>query len=303
MNINWTAVGSIAAMFAVVATFIVYFFQRISDKAAAIQKERQDRAAVIRQDIQFLHGQQAQIAPSLKSGLAGLIDRQVREFGEHLGADTPPRYVLDELLGDGQTPGDRFLFRASAQNSNLSSVVYIRMNDIWYGLDIKARQFRGALRIFSYACQILAQECSHLCDPDTAVSLLDTMAKRGDRDILEESRNINELVNGLLSVQIRLAENRSGETQEAIKRIGHACFFIGMLADLMLRLPDTDLLMLSDMEVPQPDIEKLTKHPRQAIEESLGNLRSALSAPNMEHLTGVLGRWDPQPANLPAKDH
>jgi len=175
------------------------------------------------------------------------------------------------------------------------------MNNIWYGLDIKARQLRGALRVFSFACQILAQECSRLCDPDTAISLLDAMAKRGDRDMLEESQNVSELVNGLLSVQVRLAESKPGETQEAIERIGHACFFIGMLADLVLRLPDEPLLMLSDMEVPQPDLEMLTQRPRQAIEESLGNLRSVLSALNMDDLAGVLVRWDPQPADLKAR--
>lgn len=294
MNINWTAVGSIAAMFAVVATFIVYFFQRNNDKAAAIERERQDKAAAIRQDIQFIHGQQAQIAPSIQAGILGLIDNQIRDFGERLGAGTQPGCMLDELFGEGQGLRNGFLFRASIQDSNLSSVIYTRMNAIWDGLDVKARQFRGALRVFSFTCQILAQECRHLCGEGTTINILDTMAQRGDRDSLMESNSIGELVNRLLSAQIELAESPSGETQAAINRIGQGCFFTGMLADLMLRLPDGDLLSLADTEVTQPDLERITKQPRDAIQESLNNLRAKLPESSLAVLTEVLGRWAPQ---------
>ena len=302
MNINWTAIGSIAAMFAVVATFIVYFFQRNNDKAAAIERGKQDKATAIRQDIQFIHGQQAQIVPSIQAGILGLIDNQIREFGERLGAGTPPCYMLDELFGRGQSPSNGFLFRASIQDSNLSSIIYTRMNGIWDGLDVQARQFRGALRIFSFTCQMLAQECRHLCGVGTTIHILDTMAQRGDRDSLEESRGMDELVNRLLSAQVELAESPTGETQAAISRIGQGCFFTGMLADLLLRLPDGDLLSLADTEVTQPDLEKITKQPRDAIQESLDNLRIKLPESSLAVLTEVLDRWAPQSERLQTDD-
>jgi hypothetical protein len=298
MNINWTAIGSIAAMFAVVATFIVYFFQQNNDRASAIERKKQDEAAEIRQNIQFIHGQQAQIVPSIQAGILGLIDNQIREFGERLGAGTPPCDMLDELFGGGRSLRNGFLFRASIQDSNLSSIIYTRMNGIWDGLDVQARQFRGALRILSFTCQILAQECRHLCGAGTTINILDTMARRGDRNSLAESRDIGEMVNRLLSAQIELAESPTGETQAAINRIGQGCFFTGMLADLMLRLPDGDLLSLANTEVTQPDLGKITKQPRDAIQESLNNLRITLPESSLAVLTEVLDRWAPQSERL-----
>jgi hypothetical protein len=165
---DWTAIGSIAggfgavaAFLAILATIAVYFFQSRADKAAAI-----------RQNLQFLHGQQVQVVPSIESGLPAMIDRQVREFRGRLGTGTKPGYFLEELLGNGQHAGDRFLFRASAQDSNLSSAAYARMSGIWDEMNIKAFEFRGALRIFSYACETLTKECRHLCSPEFTLSTL-----------------------------------------------------------------------------------------------------------------------------------
>jgi hypothetical protein len=163
------------------------------------------------------------------------------------------------------------------------------MSDIWDGLDLKAREFRGALRIFSYACEVLTQECRRLCDPETTTGILDTMAERGDRDALGKSHSIDDLVNRLLSDLIELAQSRAAGTQRRIERIAQGCFFIGMLADLILRLPDKDLLTLASREVEQPDLDQLRKEPRKAIEESLGRLQPPLPEYPM------LGRWDPKP--------
>jgi hypothetical protein len=97
MNIladNWTAIGSIAGGFAaifafgaIVVTIFIYFSQSKGLKAAAV-----------RQDLQFLHGQQTQILPSIKSGLLALIDKQIREFRKRLGPDATPSYLLDQLF-------------------------------------------------------------------------------------------------------------------------------------------------------------------------------------------------------------
>ena len=176
MAADWTAIGSIAggfgavaAFLAILATIAVYFFQSRADKAAAI-----------RQNLQFLHGQQVQVVPSIESGLPAMIDRQVREFRGRLGTGTKPGYFLEELLGNGQHAGDRFLFRASAQDSNLSSAAYARMSGIWDEMNIKAFEFRGALRIFSYACETLAKECG----PDVVAALLTGMGRDGAEGLL-----------------------------------------------------------------------------------------------------------------------
>jgi hypothetical protein len=120
MNIlaaDWTAIGSIAgglaaiaAFLAIVATVAVYLFQ-----------SRHDRAEIIRGNLQFLHGQQAQIVPSITSGLLVITYRQIREFRERLGPGATPVNLLDELFGKNSPANDRPLFQASALDSNLSS--------------------------------------------------------------------------------------------------------------------------------------------------------------------------------------
>lgn len=295
MNINWTAIGSIAALIAVAATFVVFYFQTRRDKAAAIQNDIQEKAAAIRQNIQFIHGQQAQVLPLVKSGLLALIDRQIREFRERLGPSAAPSYLLQLLFGGDQSCGERFLFLASALDSNLSSTAYSRMSNIWDGMDIKARELRGAFRVFSYTCQVLTQECRLLCDPRVTIGILDTMAEHGDREALDKIHSIDELVDRLLSGQIALVESGTADTQRRIEEIAQGCFFIGMLADLTLHLSDEDLVTLAANEVEQPSLDMLIREPRKAIEGSLGYLEPPLLAHHMAQLKDVLVRWDPQP--------
>jgi hypothetical protein len=83
---DWTAIGSIAGGFGTVAAFLaimvtiaVYFFQNRGEKAAAV-----------RQNLQFLHGQQIQVVPSIAAGLLAIMDRQIREFRERLGQTRRP---------------------------------------------------------------------------------------------------------------------------------------------------------------------------------------------------------------------
>ena len=291
LAVIWTAVGSIAAFLAILATIAVYLFQSRGDKAAGI-----------RQNLQFIHGQQTQVVPSIESGLVAIIDRQIREFREHLGSATPS-YFLEQLFGNDEPSGDRSLFLASALDSNLSSTTYSRMSDIWDGLNMKAFEFRGLLRIFSYACEILTAECRRLCGPEFTVGILDIMAEREDRDALDKIHSLDELVNRLLADQVRLARCQFAQVHK--ERIGQGCFFLGMLADIILRLPDTDLLKLARTNVQQPLLDELKKTPCQAIESSLDllakesslNLQEKLREKDIRRLHDVLHGWDPQPAD------
>ena len=292
MNIladSWTATGSIAtgfgaiaAFLAIAATVLVYRSESIGNKAAAI-----------RQNLQFIHSQQTQVTRSIESGFLATINRQIREFRKRLGSTAEPSYFLDQLFGNGQSSGDRFLFRASALDSNLSSTMYIRMSDIWDGMNMKAFEFRGALRIFSYASQVLTEEARRLCAPENTTLILDIMAKRGCRETLSEYDNLDELVNRLLSDQIDLASDQL-EVEEDIIRQG--CAFIGKLGDKTLLLKDKELLKLARKNVDQFGFDELDNNPRQVIEKSLGNLRPTLSEGDLTDLYNIVHCWAPQSA-------
>jgi hypothetical protein len=71
-----------------------------------------------------------------------------------------------------------------------------------------------------------------------------------------------------------------------------------MLADLVRRLPDKDLLRLARKDVQPPDIDQLKEEPRQAIETSLDHLRPTLPEKHLSTLKSVIGRWNPQPEDL-----
>lgn len=304
LAVNWTATGSIfggaaalAAFLTIAATVVVYYFQ-----------SRGDKAATIRQDLQFLHGQQVQVLPSIESGILAIIDRQIREFRERLGSTATSSYFLDELFGNiqlpgnDQLPGNRSLFRASAMNSNLSSTTYSRMSDIWDGINMRAFEFRGALRIFSYACEVLTEELRRLCGPDFTTSILDTMARRGDRAALSKIESLDELVNKLLTDHIELANRRFKDVYK--ETIGQGCFFIGMLTDLTLGLSDKALLKLSHKNVQQPTLDLFKANPSEAISASMGHLLPELSEQDLSPLRKVLKRWGPAPVDArPAGSH
>jgi hypothetical protein len=289
LAVDWTAVGSIAggfgaisAFLAILATVAVYLFQSTGDKATAI-----------RQNLQFIHGQQLQIIPSIESGLLATIDRQTRDFRERLGPAAKPDYFIDQLFGNHQTTCGRPLFRASALDSNLSSATYARICDIWEGMNMKASEYRGALRIFSYACEVLTEESRRLFLPEFTISILDAMAERGDRDAFSKVNSLDELVNILLSSQIELASRQFTDVYK--EKIGQGCFFIGMLADMVLRLSDRELVKLARKNVQQPRIGELKTSPCQALETSLGHLAPKLPEQELTALRGVLHRWAPQP--------
>jgi hypothetical protein len=103
---------------------------------------------------------------------------------------------------------------------------------------------------------------------------------------------------GLLTLQIELVNRPGADTQKRIRRIGQGCFFIGMLADLVRRLPDKDLLRLSRKDVQPPDIDQLKEDPCQAIETSLDHLRPALPETHLSTLKAVIGRWNPRSEDL-----
>lgn len=295
MNIDWTAVGSFAAILTVAATFVIYLFQRSNDKAAAIKKDIQDRAAAIRQDIQFLHGQQTQVLPSIESGILAIIDRQLREFRDQLGSTVTPGYFLDRLFND------QSLFKASAMDSNLSSATYSRINDIWDGINIKALEFRGALRIFWYACAALTEDSRRLCAPDFTISILKTMTQRGERSSLSKIDSLDELVNKLISDEVDEIQQATGQFKAATNRIGQGSVFLGILTDKAFCLSDDELVNLSKKNAPQPHFNLLKTDPSEAISTSIDHLIPELSEDDLKPLRDVLKCWDPTPAEAQAE--
>ena len=291
---DWTAIGSIAGGFGAIAAFLAI----LATIAVYIFQSRGDRATSIRQSLQYLHGQQTQVVPSIESGLPAMIDRQVREFRERLGTDTTPGYFMEALFGDSRPGGDNFLFRASAQDSNLSSTAYARMSDTWDGLNIKAFEFRGELRIFSYVCETLARECRRLCSPEFTLSILAVMEQRGDRDKLGRIRDLDELMATLLAGQVELAERQFAS--EYKDRIGLGCVFIGMLTDMTLQMSDTDLLRFSGSNVHQPWLDDFKTNPGQAMSAMLDRIAPKLAEQDLRALRDVLRRWNPPPADTPA---
>jgi hypothetical protein len=146
--------------------------------------------------------------------------------------------------------------------------------------------------LFSYACETLTQEARHPFTPEYTLGLLDIIAERGDRDALKKIRSIDRLVDALLSCQLELAARQFAEDQR--DRIGQGCFFVGMLADIVLRLPDRELLRLSRSNVRQPLLEELKADPGEAIGTSLGHLAPKVPEQDLRGLRDVLRRWAPR---------
>jgi hypothetical protein len=286
LAVDWTAVGSVAgglgavaAFLAILATVAVYAFQRTGDQAGAIRRA-----------LQFLQGQQQQIVASVESGLLAVISRQTRAFQECLGEGARPGYFLDQVFGDASTAGGRALFRASALDSCLSSPAYARLSSVLDEMNMRAAEFHGALRVFSYACEILTEESRSLFMPEFTFSVLDAIAQR-DRDALRKIRDLNKLVDTLLASQIEQADRQFADGHR--DRIGQGCFFVGMLADMMLRLPDRQLLRLSRRNVRQPWTEELRTDPGQALGTLLRHVAPKVPERDMQGLRDVLRRWAP----------
>lgn len=283
-----TGIGAIAAFLAIVVTVVVYRYQ-----------SRGNKAAVIRQNLQFIHSLQTQVTRSIETGFLATINRQIREFRARLGPDVEPGYFLDQLFGSGQASGDRSLFLASALDSNLSSTMYTRMSDLWDRMSMTAFEFRGALCIFSYASQVLTQQARRLCAPENTTRILDTMAKGGARGDLRGIHNLDELVNSLLSEQIKLASDQLKIEENGIRQ---GCKFIKTLADKTLRLSDKELLKLASKKLAskhtgQPGFGELDNNPRQVIEKSLDHLRPTLPDDDVTRLGEIVGSWDPRSAD------
>jgi hypothetical protein len=320
MNIDdWTALGSIATGIGSFATFLtilvtILLYRRQSrankaaairqsrdNKAAAIRESRDNKAAAIRESLQFIHSRQTQVTRSIESGFLATIERQIRQFRQSLGSTAEPSYFLDQLFGNGQDSDDRSLFRASALGSNLSSTMYIRMSDIWDGMNMKAFELRGALRIFSYVSLVMTEEARDLCAPDNTTCILRIMAEHGARETLCKIRSLDELVNELLSGQIKLASRQLEKEQNKLRQ---ACSLIGRLADDALRLSDEELLKLAEKKVRQLGFEDLFKDPPQAIKTSLGDLRPTFLEKELNDLCKIVDCWFSElPNTVPAESH
>ena len=287
LAVDWTAVGAItggagaiAAFLAILATLGTFYLQGRGDKVTAI-----------RQGIQFLLGKQTQLLPSIKSGLVAITDEQIREFRNRLGTNATSSYFLAQLFGKDQLSSESSLFRASATDSNLSSTAYSRMSEIWDEMNTKSFEFRGALRIFSYACGHLTEEARNVCDPRFTIETLKAMAHNGEPDDLTEIDDLDELVNKLLSAYIPLAKSRFKAEFE--NKISQGSFFVGMLADAILTLSDKDLWKLSRKDVQQPWVKNLKDDLHNALSTSMGYLRPELPAENFNELERQLGGWVP----------
>jgi hypothetical protein len=292
LAVDWTAVGSIATGFGSLATFLTIFVTIL----VYFLQSRDNKAAAIRESLQFIHSQQTQVTRSIESGFLATIDRQIREFQQRLGSITEPSYFLDQLFGNGHASGDRSLFRASALGSNLSSTMYIRMSDIWDGMNMKAFELRGGLRVFSYVSLVMTEEARDLCAPDNTTRILDIMAGRGARETLCKIPSLDELVNRLLSDQIKLASRQLEKEQNKIRQ---GCALISLLADKTLRLSDEKLLGLAEKNVRQLGFDELFDHPRQAIKTSLGDLRPTFSEEDFTAFCEGVDCWSPQSADTP----
>jgi hypothetical protein len=179
--------------------------------------------------------------------------------------------------------------------------MYIRMSDIWDGMNMKAFELRGALRIFSYVSLVMTEEARDLCAPDNTTRILDIMAGRGARETLCKIRSLDELVNRLLSDQIKLASRQLEIEQNKIRQ---GCALISLLADKTLRLSDNKLLELVEKNVHQLGFDELFKYPRQAIKTSLGNLRPTFSEEDLTAFCEGVDCWFPQSADtMPAEPH
>jgi hypothetical protein len=279
MAVDWTAVGSVATGAATIAGFLtiaatiaVYYFQ-----------SRRDRASVIRQGLQFVHGQQMQVRWLLELGLMAIIDRQIREFKERLGPGVTADYFVYQLFDD------HALFCASAADSNLSSDAYSKMSSVWDQLNAKAFEFRGALRIVSYACRALIEAPYRLCDPGFTVSLLEAMDDGDQRTVMGRIDNADELADKVIS---ELAPLANGRYEDAYKRgIEQGSVFVGMLADMALGLSDGKLLKLSGKRPPQPSLKTLKSDLVDAVFMSIDHLKPEFPEQDLRDLHKVLDDW------------
>jgi hypothetical protein len=310
MNIladNWTATGSIATSFGAIAAFLTIAATVLVYRS----QSRASRAAAIRQNLQFIHSLESQVTRSIESGFLATIDRQIREFRDRLGQDAQPSYFLEQLFGNGQDSDDRSLFKASALDSNLSSTMYIRMSDIWDRMNMKAFEFRGALCVFSIASQVLTEEARSLCAPENTTRILDCMKDNKAKEALSEINDLDDLVNRLLSHQIKWAGH---EWESDKNKIVQGCYFINKLADKTLLLPDRKLLKLAHKKLAQkepalkelasklasnkmsqPSFGEIAGNPSEAIEKSLCNLRPQLKKEDLACLRKIVDGWDPKP--------
>jgi len=290
MNIladNWAAAGSIGTGFGAIAAFLAI----LATLYVYVSQSRGNKAAEIRQNLQFIHSLETQVTRSIDTGFLATIDRQIREFRVRLGPEAKPGYFLEQLFDKGEATAGRSLFKASALESNLSSTMYIRMNDIWDSMNMKAFEFRGALCIFSYASQVLTEEARRLCEPETTLFILDAMAK----ETFSETHDLDELVNELLSHQ---NEKASCLFNLEESRITQGCLFINTLADKILCLKNRKLLKLANKNMDQPPgFVELADNPCQTIDKLLCQLQPTL--PDVNCLRKLVGCWDPQPSNTP----
>jgi hypothetical protein len=291
LAVDWTAVGSvatgaatIAAFLTIAATIAVYYFQ-----------SRRDRADTIRENLQFIHGQQVQVLWLINLGLTAIINRQIRDFKERLGTSPGSSYFIHQLFEN------RALFCSSAADSNLSSDAYAKMSSTWDEINTKAFEFRGALRIFSYACRALIEEPYRLCDPGFTVSILDSMVDRSEFAALSRIDSLDELANRVISELTLLAAERF---EGAYRRgIEDGSVFVGMLADMTLNLSDRKLLRLSRKSPLQPSLDSLKINLLDVVSASVDHLQPEFSAKDLRTLRDTLDRWKvsfPPPADSKA---
>jgi hypothetical protein len=273
---NWEAVGSVATGIAAVAAFagllpafIVYHRQ-----------DRRDRATIIRQRIQFIAAQQRQVLISIQVAFPTIIDRQISEFRHSLGTSATSADFLDAIFNNNA------LFLTSAMDSCLSSVAYSRMNDLWNQINQKASEFRGAFRIFSYACYLLTLEPYRVCSAGFSQNIIASMKANKVPETLEDSDNLDALTNKLRTMQVRVA------TQIFLARsrdqIQQASLFVSQLAEATLNLEDISLLKLSRKRIvsPSSDQNLLDK-----IGESIQDLVPELPDAALVQLRETLKEW------------
>jgi len=276
LAVNWDAIGSVATGLAAVAAFLgivpsLYVYRR---------QDRRDRETTIVQRIQVIAAETDRVQPLIQLAFPTVMDSQVRQLRQNLGDSVTSAEFLDALFNSSA------LFLTSGMEGNLSSAVYTRMNDLWDQINQTSAEFRGALRIFYYACYGLTLEPYAICTPTFTKNILDSMKKTGAVEPYHAVANLDTLTNQLLTTvitvgtQIYLARS-DGQIEQAAR-------FVSELSEITLNLPEGVLLKLSRKRVATPSP---TQDVRTKVELALRDLSPEIPEQSLAQLRDRLAKW------------
>jgi len=279
---NWEAIGSVATGIAALAAFAGLLPASIIH----YRQYRHDRATIIRQRIQFIAAQHEQVLISIQVAFPTIIDRQIRQLRDSLGASATPADFLDAVFNNNA------LFLTSAMDTCLSSVAYSRMNDLWNQINQKASEFGGAFRIFFYACHLLTIEPYRVCSATFSGNIIASMKANKVPETLEDSDNLDALTNKLRTMQVQVATQIFMASSR--NKIQQASRFVSELAEATLNLQDVPLLKLSRKKIIDPSSDQKIHNEiyfLDKIDESIHDLMPELPNAALVQLRETLKEW------------